>query len=285
MNIDLRTWDVGAVVSSPKSCVQHMVEMVQSSWANGADVVLFPEYSWMSLERFVPDQDKLAGVAALFWETLWPELQALLSAPGKAVVFGTAPWIAEDGSMRNRAPILCEGVPNYQDKIFLTPWETGFTGGREVRLFTLHGITFAVVICLDIEIPELSAALRGKGVDAILVPSATESLMGVDRIGRCASARAIELGCYVGIAHLVGKTVSELVDDNVGRLGWFAPAQLPFANLDREHCTPVFHEGFEHLRVHLDKRLIEKMRARRLETNPALLTMDGGVDLGIVRPG
>lgn len=284
MNIDLWTWDVGALVASPKSCVHQVVERVQTSWAEGADVVVFPEYSWMCLERFVPDQDKLAGVATLFWETLWPDLQKKLSMPGKAVVFGTAPWMAEDESMRNRSPILCDGVAAYQDKIFLTPWETGFTGGREVRLFSLNGVTLAVVICLDIEIPELSAALRGKGVDAILVPSATESLMGVDRIGRCASARAIELGCYVGIAHLVGKAVSELVDDNVGRLGWFAPAQLPFANLEREDCTDVFNEGFERKRVNLDKRLLDKMRARRLETNPALLVMTDNPPVEILRP-
>lgn len=284
MNLDLWTWDVGALASSPKAFARMVTERVQQSWTDDADIVLFPEYAWMGLERYVTDSDKLAGVANLFWKTLWPELKLTLCVPGKAVVLGTVPWIAEDGSMRNRAPIICDEATFHQDKIHLTPWETGFTSGTQIQLMKLGQITLAVVICLDIEIPELSVALRGYGVDVVLVPSATESQMGVDRISRCASARAVELGCYVGIAHLVGKTVSELVDENMGRLGWFAPAQLPFAKVDREDCTGVFHEGFEKKRVHLDKGLLERMRARRLETNPALVTLPAAGPVDVIRP-
>lgn len=284
MNLELWTWDVGAMVTTPQAAVRQLVDRVQKAWEDDVDVVLFPEYAWMCLERFVPDADKLAGVARLFWHSLWPEIQVALSSTGKAVVLGSVPWLAPDGSMRNRAPILCDGRAGYQDKLFLTPWETGFTGGEEMRLFKLNGVTLGVVICLDIEVPELSALLRGQGVDVLLVPSATESLMGVDRIGRCASARAVELGCHVGVAHLVGKTVSELVDENMGRLCWFSPAQLPFSKIDREDCSDVFLGGFERKRVHLDKRLLEKMRGRRLETNPALLSIGDSPGVTVIRP-
>lgn len=273
MNIDLWTWDVGAQAPTPAACLRLFLDKLNRSWEEEADIVLFPEYAWMCLERFVAQEDKLAGVADLFWRTLWPRIQEEVESTGRLIVLGTVPWLDPDGTMRNRAPILCDGGPAYQDKLCLTPWETGFCGGTEIRLLSFGPLTVAVVICLDIEVPELSALLRGRGVDLILVPSATESTMGVDRIGRCASARAIELGCHVGVAHLVGKTLSELVDENLGRLAWFSPSQLPFANANREDCSPLVPEGFVRKRVHLDRSLLVRMRSRRLETNPALLTL------------
>jgi predicted amidohydrolase len=68
-----------------------------------------------------------------------------------------------------------------------------------LRVWEFGGVRFAVIICLDIEIPEISAKLRGRGVDVILVPSATETILGVERVDRCASARAVELGAIVGV--------------------------------------------------------------------------------------
>lgn len=40
-----------------------------------------------------------------------------------------------------------------QDKLFLTPWETQFAGGKALQLIEFAGLRIAVIICLDIEIP------------------------------------------------------------------------------------------------------------------------------------
>jgi predicted amidohydrolase len=90
----------------------------------------------------------------------------------------------------------------YQDKLHLTPWESAFSPGDTLHLWHFAGLRIAVIICLDIEIPELSARLRDEEVDLILCPSATETVLGVERVDRCASARAVELGCHVAVSHL-----------------------------------------------------------------------------------
>ena len=272
VGVDLWTFDVGAEASSPEAYVELMTSRVLTSWEEGADLVLFPEFAWMGLERFVEGPSKLQGVAALFWEKLWPDLQAKLNQQGKAVVLGTVPCLTGQGIV-NRAPIIVEGKAHYQDKLNLTPWEKAFMVGEALHLIEFAGLRFGVIICLDIEIPEISVALRGSEVDLILVPSATETVLGTERVGRCASARAVELGCYVGVAHLVGKTVSELVDENVGRLSWFTPSQSVFSDEKMTQMTELLDGGFYRERLYVDISRLQNMRKKIAETNPALLTI------------
>ena len=271
MIVDLRTFDVGYPAETLADYAAKFVELTHQSWESGADLVIFPEYSWMGLERFVAGASPLLAIADLFWERLWPELQAKLTRRGKAVVLGTVPFRAADGTLRNRAPILVEGTPRHQDKLFLTPWEKHFQGGDALHLWTFQGVKFGVLVCFDSEVPELSVRLRGQGVQCLLIPSATENVLGTERVGRCASARAVELGCYVGVCHLVGQTQSELVDENVGRLAWFTPSQSPFRETVRETVSEVLTQGFHRQRCELDAAKLAAAKANAQETNPALL--------------
>jgi predicted amidohydrolase len=271
LTIDLWTFDVGVEVDTPSAYAQQMTRRVLQSWDSGADVVVFPEYSWMGLEQFVEGGNRLAKVADLFWKNLWPGLQKDLARKGKAVVLGSVPAI-EGSTMRNRAPILCDGRVLHQDKLHVTPWESMFTPGEALHVWQLHGIRLAVVICLDIEVPELSATLRGMGVACLLVPSATESVLGVERVGRCASARAVELCCHVGVSQLVGRMESQLVDENVGRLAWLNPSQSPFVNASRERVSEIHGDGFHVMRCILDHVGLATAAANRAETNPSHLT-------------
>ena len=272
LNLDLWTCDVGAEADTPEDYAQAIAQRVLQSWDGGADVVLLPEYAWMGLERFVTGHNKVRGVADLFWNEQWPLLRMLLSRSGKAAVLGTAPCVMPDSTLRNRAPILCEGRELHQDKLRLTPWESVFKEGEALHLWKFKGATFAVLVCLDIEVPETAAVLRGKGVDCLLVPSATESILGVERINRCASARAVELGCYVGVAHLTGFAKSDLVDQNMGGLGWYAPSQGAFVEKKREEKTEAVLQGFEVLSITMEQNLLRQSRANTAETNPANLT-------------
>jgi len=272
LTIDLRTCDVGVQAGSHDEIVLSIVMQTEKGWNDGADVVVFPEYAWMLLEQVVSGDDKIRAVARLFWETVWPELLPKLSRPDKAVVLGTVPCLLPDGTLRNRAPILCGGRALFQDKINLTPWERVFSAGNTIQLWQFKGAKFAVLVCLDIEVPELAAALRGRGVDAILVPSATESMMGLERIGRCASARSVELCCYVGVAHLTGTARSDLVDKNVGRAAWFTPSQAAFEEEEKALTTRIAWAGCERQLGRMDLERLARSRSVRMETNPALLT-------------
>lgn len=269
MRLDLRTFDVGHVCNTPAEFAAKVVELTLASWNDGAEMVVFPELTWMGLERFVDATNPLIAVADLFWKNLWSELRDELSVPDKAVVLGTVPFVDADGSVRNRAPILSGGDFIYQDKIHLTPWEYAFRGGGPVRLWKFKGLTLAVIICLDIEIPEISAALRASRVDLVLVPSATESLLGVERVGRCADARSVELGCQVGLCHLVGKMASQWVDENIGRLAFFSPSQSPFLETSRQQLSVIHEDGFHCMSVEIDLDSIRRSRSIHQETNPA----------------
>jgi len=272
MRIDLWTFDVGADFASPEDCVAQMTGRVLDSWDEGADIVVFPEFAWMALERFIEGPDKLRGVARLFWNDLWPGVQNALDRADKAVVLGSAPFVDESGAIFNRAPILCGGRFLHQDKIHLTPWENAFTGGGPLRIWSLRGVRIATIICLDIEVPELSAALRGRNVDLVLVPSATETTLGVERVHRCANARAVELGCHVAISQLVGRMESELIDENVGALATYSPSQSLFSEIMRQDRGPILQNGFHRKSVAIDIAALRETRSLTSETNPSLLS-------------
>ena len=161
---------------------------------------------------------------------------------------------------------------SFQDKLHLTPWEEAFAPGKALSVWEFGGVRFAVIICLDIEIPEISVKLRGRGVDVLLVPSATETILGVERVDRCASARAVELGAIVGVSHLTGGTQSSLIDENVGRTAVYYPSQASFRNEPRWNEGEVIDRGIQKQRLVIDKRALNVMRRMRQETNPALLT-------------
>ncbi|MCB1275789.1 nitrilase-related carbon-nitrogen hydrolase [Prosthecobacter sp.] len=271
LTLDLCTFDPGVAAKSPSAFAASVVECVETSWDEGADLVLLPEFTWMGLEPLV-EPPSLRRVAEVFWQELLPTLRSLLMRPGKAVVLGTVPfWDAEAGVLRNRAPILVEDRVLHQDKLHLTPWESDFSPGTELRIWEFAGLRFAVVICLDIEIPEISTRLRGQGVDVLLVPSATETVLGVERVDRCASARAVELGCVVGVSHLTGKAASALIDENVGRTAVYYPSQAAFRDAPRWMEGEVFDSEIHKQRVVLDPKNLQVMRRMPTETNPSLL--------------
>jgi predicted amidohydrolase len=271
LTVDLITFDPGIPVADAHAFAAAIIQRVEDSWESGADLVLLPEFTWLGIEPLVAASHpiRLHRVAEVFWQELMPMLDRKLSRTNKAVVLGTVPWLMPDGSLRNRAVIFSSGKKLHQDKLHLTPWEKAFTPGDTLALWTFQGYQIAVIICLDIEIPELSARLRGMKVDLLLCPSATETLLGVERVNRCASARAVELGCYVGVSHLTGHAASDLIDENIGRAAFYCPSQAAFQDLPRDEQTETIASGSKSLRVMLDHRALELMRRMHIETNPS----------------
>lgn len=266
LTLDLWSFDPGAPAGDVDACVAMMLDRVVSSWDDGADVVVFPEFAWMVLERFAKSAE---GVSRLFWNGLFPSMLEKLQRPGKAAVLGSVPFIDADGRLRNRAPIISEGRVLHQDKIHLTPWEHAFHGGERISVWDFNGHKLAVLVCLDIEIPELAAALRGNHVDLLLVPSATENVLGVERVHRCASARSVELGCFTAVSQLTGSAESELIDVNVGRLAVYSPSQSAFGGIVRMPAGELLDRGFHRLSVELDLAGLAASRAATEETNPS----------------
>jgi predicted amidohydrolase len=266
LTIAARTADVGTHFENAEAFISWMIERTLQSWQEGADVVLWPEFAWLALEKFSPG---LEAVARVVWQDQFEMLRAALSVPGKCVVLGTAP-ASEKDALRNRCLIFSDGQFHYQDKLCLTPWEAQFERGQGIHTWMLGGWKLAVLVCLDVEIPEHSVALRGQNVDVLLIPSATETLLGTERIARCASARSVELGCHVVVSHLVGKSdASSLIDENMGRLSCYSPSQAAFKKAGRIQETEVFTDGWNCLQFQLERQPLERMRRNKVETNPA----------------
>jgi hypothetical protein len=81
----------------------------------------------------------------------------------------------------------------------------------------------------------------------------------------------VELGCCVGVAHLTGFAESELVDQNMGCLGWYLPSQSAFTEQNRIQRTETVLQGFEVLRITMEQKLLVLSRSNIAETNPSLL--------------
>ncbi|MBU2554277.1 MAG: bifunctional GNAT family N-acetyltransferase/carbon-nitrogen hydrolase family protein [Bacteroidetes bacterium] len=104
---------------------------------------------------------------------------------------------------------LCKrdgGVERYE-KIHITPDEArvwGLQGGNTIKTFDTDCGKIGILICYDVEFPELSRMLADEGMNILFVPFLTDTQNGYSRVRSCAQARAIENECYVAIAGSVG---------------------------------------------------------------------------------
>jgi predicted amidohydrolase len=187
---------------------------------DGADILVMPEYAaeqWLSFapQGLAPDKEIswLAERAPEAYEVLAP----LAARHGIALLAGTMPVAApkaEPGQppYLNRAWLfLPDGRAIAQDKLCLTPGEHDpeswyLEPGETLRMIEWRGLKIAIMICLDIELPAMSAVLARHEPDLILVPSMTSSLAGYSRVFGCAKARAIEVMAAVCAVGVVGGT-------------------------------------------------------------------------------
>ena len=77
-------------------------------------------------------------------------------------------------------------------------------GGDTIRTYDTDCGKIGILICYDVEFPELSRILADDGMNILFVPFLTDTQNGYSRVRNCAQARAIENECYVAIAGCVG---------------------------------------------------------------------------------
>lgn len=179
----------------------------------GADLVAAPEYACLPWLRWAPTDLKpteelawMAGEAA----RAEPVIADIARRHGIAVLAGTAPALV-DGRPVNRARFFhADGRLEVQDKLSLTPDERdpaawNYRPGEAIQVIRLNGLTLAILICLDIELPDLSMPLAEAGVDLVLVPSQTGRISGHGRVFGCAKARAVEIFASVVVFGSAGR--------------------------------------------------------------------------------
>lgn len=104
---------------------------------------------------------------------------------------------------------LCkrDGTVERFEKLHITPNEAnvwGMQGGNKIQTFDTDCGKIGILICYDVEFPELGRLLADEGMDILFVPFLTDTQNGYSRVRNCAQARAIENECYVAIAGSVG---------------------------------------------------------------------------------
>ena len=77
-------------------------------------------------------------------------------------------------------------------------------GGDKVQVFETDSGKVGVLVCYDVEFPELSRILADQGMQILFVPFLTDTQNAYNRVRFCAQARAVENECYVAIAGNVG---------------------------------------------------------------------------------
>jgi predicted amidohydrolase/GNAT superfamily N-acetyltransferase len=159
------------------------------------------------------------------------------------IITGSLPSI-ETGYLRNIG-FLCHrnGKLDKYEKIHVTPDESSFwgiRGGQRIKVFETDIGKVGILICYDVEFPELPRLLAQQGMQILFVPFLTDTQNAYMRVRCCAQARAIENECYVAITGSVGNLPNvENMDISYSQSAVFTPCDFAFpSNGIKSEATP-----------------------------------------------
>ena len=218
---------------TPEQVIAQLRAHVATASTAGAELVMLPELFLFDVWPAAVE-DEAAFVRRVAADTTPRVLVAAAEAArasGVAVLAGSVPEL-RDGRLYNTAHLFFpDGREVRQDKVYLTAWgkEVGMTPGRELAVFDAPWGRIAILICYDVEFPELSQRLVEARPAVILVPSMTESADGVYRVRWAAQARAVEHHAYVVVAGTVGHPGPEWVHH--GQAAFITPRDAGFEGI------------------------------------------------------
>ncbi len=211
-----------------------------------ADFVLFPEFfnaPLMSPHNHLPEAKAIRALAR-FTEPLRERCQELAVAYNVNVITGSMPEVADDGRLLN-VSYLCRRDGTYDSfhKIHPTPSEVeawGMSGGDRIEAFDTDCGKIGILVCYDVEFPEVCRILADQGMNILFVPFLTDTQNGYMRVRHCAQARAIENECYVVIAGAVGNLPNvNNMDIQYAQSAIFTPSDFAFpTNTVKTEATP-----------------------------------------------
>jgi len=197
--------------------------------------VVLPEIFTTQLLSFMDtDTDIKAAVRSLHDFT--PRYQELMAELARKynyyLIAGSHPNL-RDGLLYNTAFMFSpKGDVFTQDKIHLTRWERekwDTTPGNKLHLFHTDYGAISILICYDIEFPELARQVCEAGADILFVPSSTDDRQGFWRVRYCAHARAIENQVYVAMTSTVGNLPVEGLSMHYGQASILTPSDFGFS--------------------------------------------------------
>ncbi len=210
-----------------------------------SDFALFPEFfnaPLMAAYNHMSEPEAIRELAG-FTETIIELFSELSVSYNINIISGSMPEMI-DGKLYN-VGYLCkrDGSIERFEKIHVTPDEArvwGMQTGNIVKTFDTDCGKIGILICYDVEFPELSRLLAEEGMDILFVPFLTDTQNGYSRIKLCAQARAVENECYVAIAGSVGNLPNvHNMDIQYAQSAVFTPCDFAFpSNGIKAEATP-----------------------------------------------
>ncbi|MBE8720625.1 carbon-nitrogen hydrolase family protein [Sphingobacterium pedocola] len=202
----------------------------------GSDFVVFPEFFNTPLMRPYNEMPERMAMEKLAEHTkdIIQKIQQFAVSYNINIIAGSMPLI-ERNKLYN-VSYLCHrnGQLDSFKKVHITPNEFkyyGMVGGNEVKVFDTDCGKVGLLICYDVEFPELGRILADQGMQILFVPFMTDTQNGYMRVRACAQARAIENECYVAIAGSVGNLPRvNNMDIQYSQSAVFTPSDFAFPN-------------------------------------------------------
>jgi predicted amidohydrolase/GNAT superfamily N-acetyltransferase len=264
LRVGLVQWQMGRVPDW-EAFAKQVAFCVDVAADRRADVLLFPELFTLTLLSLVPAERPADGARALaaFADRVFELLSELAVRYHVNIVGGSTLVLDDDGHLRNVAPICHrDGKVEFQPKLHITPDEArwwGVQGGDTLKTFDLDCGRVGVLICYDVEFPELPRLLTEKGAKVLLVPYNTTDRYGHVRVTACARARAIENHLFVVTAGCTGN-IAEVANADVhfAQSGLYTPSDVQFPMDGVGVQAPPNHES---ILVHeIDLELARRQR-------------------------
>ena len=210
-----------------------------------SDFALFPELfaaPLMSEFNHLSEADAIKELAK-FTEAIKNKFQQFAISYNINIITGSMPYLENDHIYN--VGFLCkrDGTNEMYRKIHITPNEVfhwGITGGDKIQTFDTDCGKIGVMVCYDVEFPELSRLMADQGMNILFVPFLTDTQNGYTRVKHCAQARAIENECYVAIAGCVGNLPKvNNMDIQYAQSAVFTPSDFAFpSNGIKAETTP-----------------------------------------------
>ena len=242
----------------------------------GSDFALFPELftaPLMADYNHLSEAEAIKGLAR-HTDAVHKKFQEFAISYNINIITGSMPYL-EDGHVYN-VGYLCrrDGTSEMYRKIHITPNETfhwGITGGDSIQTFDTDCGKIGIVICYDVEFPELSRLMADEGMNILFVPFLTDTQNGYTRVKHCAQARAIENECYVAIAGCVGNLPKvNNMDIQYAQAAVFTPSDFAFpSNGIKAEATPntemtlIVDVNIQDLKVLHEHGSVRTMKDRR----------------------
>jgi len=174
-----------------------------------SDFALFPElFNGPLLAEFndMPEAEAMRALAT-YTPQIKQKFKELAIAYNVNIISGSLPSV-ENNELKN-VGFLCHrnGDIDQYEKIHITPDETkawGIRGGDTLKVYETDAGRVGILICYDVEFPELSRLLADDGMQILFVPFLTDTQNAYMRVRCCSQARAIENECFVAITGSVG---------------------------------------------------------------------------------